>query len=486
MTIEHQLLALIAQGESLTLEFKTCAKRLNRDVYETVCAFLNRHGGTLLLGVTDSGDLTGVDPDCVAQIKKDFITAINNPQKLSPPSYLSMEDIALNGKTVLRIYVPESSQVHRCNGRIYDRNEDGDLDITDHTRSVAELYHRKQANYSENKIYPYATSSDLREDLIAWARKVAGIQRKNHPWLSLSDLEFLKSAQLYQTDYETGQSGVTLAGILLLGKDDLILSVIPHHRTDLLLRRINLDRYDDRDFVTTNLIETFDRIMAFTAKHLPDPFYLEGSQRISIRDAIFREVASNILIHREYLNPFPAKLIIERGQVRTENSNNPHGFGPIDPDTFSPFPKNPVIARFFREIGRADELGSGVRNLLKYSKAYGGKAPALVEADIFRIAIAVPESGLSTVLSNAGQVTGQVTGQVDAWILNVLMACQIPKKSSEIQDISGIKHRETFQRNYLDYLLKEDLLARTIPEKPKSPMQRYQTTAKGQQLLQGI
>lgn len=127
----------------------------------------------------------------------------------------------------------------------------------------------------------------------------------------------------------------------------------------------------------------------------------------------------------------------------------------VDPDcvAHSPFPKNPVIARFFREIGRADELGSGVRNLLKYSKAYGGKAPVLVEADIFRIAIAVPESGLSTVLSNAGQATGQV----DAWILNVLTACRTPKKSSEIQDISGIKHRETFQRNYLDYLLKEDL-----------------------------
>ncbi len=34
-------------------------------------------------------------------------------------------------------------------------------------------------------------------------------------------------------------------------------------------------------------------------KHLPDPFYLEGTTSISIRDAIFREVASNLLIHRE-------------------------------------------------------------------------------------------------------------------------------------------------------------------------------------------
>ncbi len=41
--------------------------------------------------------------------------------------------------------------------------------------------------------------------------------------------------------------------------------------------------------------------MAFVAKHLPDPFHLEGTTCISLRDAISREVASNILIHREFL-----------------------------------------------------------------------------------------------------------------------------------------------------------------------------------------
>ncbi len=70
------------------------------------------------------------------QLRKDFVTGINNPQKLAPPTYLSIEEINLNGKQILHIYVPESSQVHRCNGRIYDRNEDGDLDITDPTALV--------------------------------------------------------------------------------------------------------------------------------------------------------------------------------------------------------------------------------------------------------------------------------------------------------------------------------------------------------------
>ena len=202
---------------------------------------------------------------------------------------------------------------------------------------------------------------DLDRDLIAKCRKIAVLRWDDHLWQDMDDLELLKSAQLFQTNSESGVSGITLAGILLLGKQLPLFNTVPHHRTDLILRKVNLDRYDDRDFVDVNLVESYDRIMAFVHKHLPDPFYLEGTTSISIRDAIFREIASNILVHREYTNAFPAKLIIERGKVRTENSCRPHGFGRLDSETFTPFPKNPVIAKFFRQIGPADELGSGMR-----------------------------------------------------------------------------------------------------------------------------
>jgi ATP-dependent DNA helicase RecG len=74
---------------------------------------------------------------------------------------LAVDEVTVDGKPLLRIYVPESSQVHRCNGRIYDRNEDGDIDITDHTVQVARLYQRNQANYSENRVHPWIQPGDL-------------------------------------------------------------------------------------------------------------------------------------------------------------------------------------------------------------------------------------------------------------------------------------------------------------------------------------
>ncbi|NQT92721.1 MAG: putative DNA binding domain-containing protein, partial [Lentisphaerae bacterium] len=402
---ERQLRELIRKGESLTTEFKACGGGLSRDVYETVCAFLNRHGGTILLGVRDDGMITGLTPDATEQLRKDFVTAINNPQKLTPPTYLSIGPAEVDGKALLHIYVPESSQVHRCSGRIYDRNEDGDLDITDHTAEVARLYQRKQATYSENKVYPHIQVADLRQDLIERCRNHARINRKNHPWVEMDDEQLLKSAQLYQPDLESGRLGVTLAGVMLFGTDNQILQVCPAHRTDLILRKVNVNRYDDRDLVRTNLIDSYDRILDFIRKHLPDPFYLEGIERKSIREAIFREVASNMLIHREYASGVPARLIIEYRKVTTYNANRPHGFGVLDPETSAPYPKNPIIGAFFREIDRADELGSGMRNMMLYGKKYGGEDPQLIEGDVFQMVISVPEFS-----EEAGSTNGLAKG----------------------------------------------------------------------------
>ena len=43
----------------------------------------------------------------------------------------------------------------------------------------------------------------------------------------------------------TKKDGMNLAGILLLGSEQLIISVLPYHKTDAIKRVRNLDRYDD-------------------------------------------------------------------------------------------------------------------------------------------------------------------------------------------------------------------------------------------------
>ncbi|WP_459871802.1 AlbA family DNA-binding domain-containing protein, partial [Endothiovibrio diazotrophicus] len=101
MISEANVRRLLAAGEGLQVEFKRCRDALNRDVFESVCAFLNRSGGDLLLGVADDGSVVGVDPSAAAQLKRDFVTALNNPQKIAPPFYLDISEQVIDGVTLL-------------------------------------------------------------------------------------------------------------------------------------------------------------------------------------------------------------------------------------------------------------------------------------------------------------------------------------------------------------------------------------------------
>ena len=130
-----------------------------------------------------------------------------------------------------------------------------------------------------------------------------------------------------------------------------------------MLRIENLDRYDDRLIIRTNLIDAYDQMMGFVEKHLNDPFYLEKDMRISLRDKIFREAISNIIAHREYSNASPARLIIYKDRVVMDNPSVQHHFEEITPENVKPFPKNPTICKFMIQLGRFDELGSGVMNI---------------------------------------------------------------------------------------------------------------------------
>ena len=114
---------------------------------------------------------------------------------------------------------------------------------------------------------------------------------------------------------------------------------------------------------------------------------MEDTVNKSLRNTIVREMVSNTLMHREFSSSYTAKFVIEKERMYVENANRAANDGCITVDNLDPNPKNPIIAAFFRNIGYADQLGSGVRNLFKYSKYYSGQEPQFIESDVFRIIV---------------------------------------------------------------------------------------------------
>lgn len=415
---------LLKQKENIRLEFKEAVSALPGNLFETICAMLNRDGGDIILGVQDDGTVAGVNKDGMDAMVANLVNLSNNSQKLDPPFILYPQNYELKGKSIIHIQVPASSQVHKTAGVIFDRSNDGDFKVMA-AHQIAELYNRKRNHYTEGIIYPAVRLKDFNALLFTKVRNLIRSNNANHPWLTLDDEQLLQKAGLWKRDYQSGQEGYTLAAVLLFGKDEMIQQVVPHYKTDALVRIKDKLRYDDREYIQTNLIDAYEKLMAFVVKHLLDKFYLEGNQRISLRTKIFREIIANIIAHREYTNALPATFIIKSDAIETENANNPHGSGPISPDAFTPFPKNPTIAKFLMQLGWVEELGSGVLNVSKYWQAYGKAAkPQFIEGATFKIVLPVSDSFFSNEdddqhgnqYENYDAVSNAVTRQIDGGV----------------------------------------------------------------------
>ena len=375
------------------------------------------------MGILDDGTVVGIPEKAAPDMVKNFIKVISNPTLFSPTIYLVPEIIKYDeSHTIIHVHIPPSAEVHSFKKVIYDRVDDADVKITS-TSAIAQMYIRKQNIFTEKKIYPYAKMEDLRLDLLPkiriMAQNHAGGQ---HPWTTMDDQELLKSAGLYGRDIVTGEEGFNLAAIMLLGKDDVILNVAPTYVTDALVRKVNVDRYDDREIIKTNLIESYSQLLDFGRKNLPDKFFLE------------------------------------------------------------PNPKNPLIASFFRNIGYADQLGSGVRKLFKYSKYYSGKDPLFVEDDVFRIIVPLDdaysfdygiEAGSSKVIesNNADKMpinADKMPINAGKTLVNSLSAqqnsiIQFAKetgsiKSRQVEELLGVKQRRA--RRILGELVNMGILER--------------------------
>ena len=103
--------------------------------------------------------------------------------------------------------------------------------------------------------------------------------------------------------------------------------------------------------------------------------------------------------HREFSSSYTSKFVIEKERMYVENANRAANGGFITVDNLEPNPKNPIIAAFFRNIGYADQLGSGVRNLFKYSKYYSGQEPQFIEGDVFRIIVPLDDHNYDFVMN---------------------------------------------------------------------------------------
>jgi ATP-dependent DNA helicase RecG len=379
---KHELERILSKGEGLRVEFKKAQKGIPASLYDTVVSFLNREGGIILLGVDDDGAVLGLREYNIMQFKSDIITSLNNAEIVSPVFPLSVNEAKYENNKILYIRVPVSSTVHKHRNTYFDRENDSDIRVSDHSR-IGEMYARKRQEYTENQIYPFLKIEDLDNNIFYKVRNRISLLNSTHPWLECSNERLLRDARLLRRDFTSGNEGLTLASALIFGTDEVIGNILPAYKIDVLVRIENLNRWDDRLQLKTNLIDSYEKVLRYLKSKWSEKFFIENGDRKDLRELIFRELVANVIIHREYNNPAPTEIIIYKDRVEAKNPNRPRFSGMLDLETFEPEPKNPNIRAFFNILSWADEIGSGVKNIYKYLNIYSGSKPTFIEGEKF-------------------------------------------------------------------------------------------------------
>ena len=121
-----------------------------------------------------------------------------------------------------------------------------------------------------------------------------------------------------------------------------------------------------------------------------------------------------------------------------------------------------------------------MRNMMQYGKKYGGANPQLIEGDVFRMVISVPEFGKERGAQSRAQSGAQSGAQSHA-VLTALT--EGPRSAAELAEVLQLGTKTGAFKRSMKNLLEQECIAYTIPDKPSSRLQKYRLTDKGRTWL---
>ncbi len=387
---------LINRGNSEQNQIFETKNKLPSDFYITICAFLNTEGGEIIIIDSFENGIIGLSDADLNILYEKIKVGLESHINISPKIRLTIKFLNFYEEKILYIKVPIGQSVFTCRGgkSIYERRGATNYLLTN-INDQLRVQENKQVYYPDIKIIKYLNESHFNLDIYNKALDLIAQTKASHPWLKMDFEQVMKSSGLWRVDLYTRESGYTIAAALLFGKDEVISTIFPSFRIDALREKEGYDGYYDRDTFTTNIIDTYFRLMSFVGKHLPDIFIVKDSAKIGIRDQIYREVFINFLIHQDYSAGLPSKFAITQSDgTFTANGNKIVFNKNIDPDNYHPFPKNPLIGKFLREMGLAEELGFGLKKITSLVSIFSNDKPQFHDGQVFFTSIPPPTKNI--------------------------------------------------------------------------------------------
>ena len=232
------------------------------------------------------------------------------------------------------------------------------------------------------------------------------------------------------------------------------------------------ETYRDHKNFEGPLAQVLEQTFAFIQRNTPTrsrfrPAQLVREEQSAYPPEAIREGLVNAFAHRDYAD-FRGGIAVHIYPDRLEIWNSgslPEGLSPDDlvKGNLSVL-RNPDIAHVLYLRGMMEKLGRGCVMIRKACENHGLRPPEW-RSDAIGVTLTF--------------VTPEVTPEVRI-VLKVLTGTMSRR---ELQEKLGLKDTEHFRTHYLIPTLTGGFVAMTIPDKPRSRMQRYQMTEPGRRAL---
>jgi len=372
--------------ESVDLECKLAAGSDGRgvvpeDFWPTYSAFANMHGGVVFLGVKEKQGqffVTGIQD--LVKVRKELFDALNNRQKVSVNLLTdeAVQEVLVEGKTVFKIEIPRARREQRpvhltLNpfGHTFLRLNDGDRRLTD--EAVKRMLAEQVDESLDVRLLPRYGLKDLDAETLRAYRQIFFNRDPTHPFNAVDNLEFLRLLGGWRADRETGESGLTLAGLLMFGEMTAIQEALPNYMLDYQerLEEGSQERWVDRLTLdgkwSGNLFDFHRKVYLKLTADLKVPFRLEHGERkdeTPVHEAL-REALTNVLVHADYSDRASVLVVKQRDMFRFRNPGLMRI--PIEAALRGGTSdcRNRTLHRMFRLAGVGEQAGTGIPKILQ-------------------------------------------------------------------------------------------------------------------------
>ncbi len=349
--------------ESQNIEFKESW----RDEYlKWICGFANAQGGTLYIGVSDNGEVCGLQD--AKKLMEDIPNKIVNSMGLVADVNLHEQNgLAYIGVTITSSNVPISYK-----GKYYYRS--GSTMQEMNGAALQQFILKKMGRSWDDMTNERATLDDIdRKAVEYFLHKGIEAQRISESELNSSTEEVLENLGLVD------DKGILKnAAILLFGKNPL--KFFPSVR--FKIGRFGKDEADlmFQDVIEGNIIQMADRVMeALQTKYLVSPVRFEGMQRyetLEIPKEALREILYNAIAHKDYTGP-DIQLHVYNDLIEIWNEGIlPEGYDEnVLYGKHSSKPRNRNIADTMFKAGFIDTWGRGYKKIREGFETAGLPTP---------------------------------------------------------------------------------------------------------------